>query len=192
MDPSLQAPTRPDRRHALIQMAYQTIAKKGFEGLRVRDIAAQVGINGATLHHYFPTKEALIQAVVEYVIARLRLASADLTGTPAELIHQHLRHLYQLMKSEPTLFVVLTEIHLRAQRDPILQVIMQQEAYWHEWLTKVLRDGREQGIWSAHLDPTQAASAIITLVEGAGLWAVTLPQRIEQAIEQMEQWLGTT
>jgi AcrR family transcriptional regulator len=192
MDPSLPAPTRPDRRHALIQTAYQTIADKGFEGLRIRDIAAQVGINGATLHHYFPTKEALIQAVVEYVIGRLRLASADLTGTPAELIHQHLQRLYQLMKSEPTLFVVLTEVHLRAQRDPILQVIMQQEAYWHAWLVEVLRAGREQGIWSAHLDPTQAASAIITLVEGAGLWAIALPQRIEQAIEQMEQWLRIT
>src|SRR5690348_228687 len=67
------ADEKQDRRQSLILAAYHAIAEKGFEGLRVRDVAAQVGINGATLHHYFATKEALIQAVMEYVLERLRL-----------------------------------------------------------------------------------------------------------------------
>src|SRR5215471_16607803 len=60
-----------DRRHALILAAYHSIAEKGFEGLRTRDVAATVGIHSATLHHYFPTKEALIQGVVDYAVQRL-------------------------------------------------------------------------------------------------------------------------
>ena len=35
------------------------------------EAARQAGINGATLHYYFPTKEDLIQAVAEYTIERL-------------------------------------------------------------------------------------------------------------------------
>src|SRR5947208_9570069 len=33
---------------------------------RTRDVAAKVGVNIATLHYYFPTKEKLIRGVVGY------------------------------------------------------------------------------------------------------------------------------
>src|SRR5215831_17477564 len=70
-----------DRRHALILAAYQSIAKKGFEGLRTREVAATVGIHSATLHHYFPTKEALIQGVIDYAVQRLIQATISSRGS---------------------------------------------------------------------------------------------------------------
>ena len=45
-------------------IAYRRLAKAGFEGLSTRDIAADVGVNVATLHYYFPTKVALVRALV--------------------------------------------------------------------------------------------------------------------------------
>jgi AcrR family transcriptional regulator len=184
-------PVKPDRRQALILAAYRAIAEKGFEGLRVREVAADVGMNGATLHHYFPTKEVLIQSVVEYVIARLSLAFADLSGTPAEQLHAHLTRLHRLMQEEPALFVVLTEINLRAQRDPVLHYLVQQENIWHERLVSILQAGVEQQNWPPDLDPTTTAAAIIALIEGASLWAAILPDRAEHALRQLEQWLLT-
>src|SRR5262245_8460001 len=59
---------KKDRRKELILIAYDHIAKRGFEGLRVRDVAAEAGINNATLHYYFPTKEDLIRGVVDHMI----------------------------------------------------------------------------------------------------------------------------
>ena len=53
-----------ERQEALVQAAYDLLAERGFEGLRTRDIAAKVGVNIATLHYYFPTKEKLIRGVV--------------------------------------------------------------------------------------------------------------------------------
>ena len=79
------ASTRPvrsrkeDRQKALVQAAFNQIAERGFEGLRTREVAAGVGLNIATLHYYFPTKESLIRGVVAYdVAARIRYAGADL------------------------------------------------------------------------------------------------------------------
>ena len=46
-----ETPPRPDGRQALIGAAYQRIANDGFEGLRTRDVAADVGVNIATLHY---------------------------------------------------------------------------------------------------------------------------------------------
>src|SRR5215831_143100 len=55
------------RRAALVRAAYDLIAAHGLEGLRTRDIAARAGVNVATLHYYFPTKEALIAGVAEHL-----------------------------------------------------------------------------------------------------------------------------
>ena len=58
----------PDvRRKLIVEAAFKAIADEGFEGLRTRDIADRVGINCATLHHYFPTKEDLIAGVADHL-----------------------------------------------------------------------------------------------------------------------------
>src|SRR5438309_9588449 len=73
-----QAATREEtsrsekRREELVRASFNQIAEHGFEGLRTRDVAAEVGVNIATLHYYFPTKEALIGCVLEHAMARFR------------------------------------------------------------------------------------------------------------------------
>lgn len=188
-DQKKQAGAKPNRREALIQAAFDVIAEKGFEGLRVRDVAARVGINGATLHHYFPTKEALIQAVVEYATTQLRTTGLDLHGTPPEQLRRHLQNLYRKMQEDPSLFVVLTEMSLRAQRDPVMSFLMQQRDYWQDQLIRILKAGIDQQMWSSDLDPVATASAIITFVEGASLWVKTPSKQSEQALRQLEKWL---
>jgi AcrR family transcriptional regulator len=184
---------KPDRRQALVLAAFQTIAEKGFEGLRVRDIAAQVGINGATLHHYFPTKEDLIRAVIEYSITRLRstMENLEVDQAPAVRLHAHLANLYQLMQQEPALFVVLAEVSLRAQRRPVMHFLMEQRTVWHDLLADILQKGIAQQTWPADLDPSATAWMIITLMEGASLWAASFPRRGEEALSQLERWLKT-
>lgn len=58
-----------EQRRSLIEAAYRIIAEQGLKGLRTRTVAAQVGLTHATLHYYFPTKETLIQAVIDYAAA---------------------------------------------------------------------------------------------------------------------------
>jgi len=181
---------KPDRRHELTTAAFHTIAERGFEGLRVRDVAAQVGINGATLHHYFPTKEDLIQAVVQYTVMRVSQTFQNLQGNPAEQMRMHLEGLHSMMQAEPELFVVLAEMSLRAQRDPFLLSPLEQENIWQERLISLLQDGIEQHIWDANLDPVATAAAIISLMEGASLWAKSLPDRAEKSIKQLQVWLN--
>ncbi len=73
------------RAEEVVQAAYSLIAEKGFEGLRTREVADRVGINSATLHYYFPTKEALIGAVVEYLMQELQTSRAALDSTPSAM-----------------------------------------------------------------------------------------------------------
>src|ERR1700740_208602 len=66
-----QSPKRAERRLEIVQAAYRTLAEKGFEGLRMRDIAQRAGIDHSTLHYYFTGKEALIDAIVDYIVEDL-------------------------------------------------------------------------------------------------------------------------
>ena len=53
-------PSTHDRPLELIRATVSLIGERGLEGLRTRDIAARVGINIATLHYYFATKNDLV------------------------------------------------------------------------------------------------------------------------------------
>jgi hypothetical protein len=54
------------RRERLVEAAYRAMLRTGLGQLRTRDVAAEAGITVATLHYYFPTKDDLVKAVVEY------------------------------------------------------------------------------------------------------------------------------
>jgi AcrR family transcriptional regulator len=177
-----------NRAQELIVAAYRLIAEKGFEGLRTREIADQIGINHATLHHYFPTKEALVQAVALYVTQRIGRITHLAEGTPPERLRSHLHLLKQKMQEEPDLFIALNEIKQRALRDDALYETTEQctEA-WHQVLVAILEDGVQRGDWPQNLDAEAVASAIIALMNSINVRLS--PKRADQAVRQLERWL---
>src|SRR5262249_49402586 len=99
------AQPKADRRQALAAAAYRRIADGGFEGLRTRDVAADVGVNIATLHYYFPTKEALIRSVIGQAMRRFAETMPG-EGSPVEQLRGHLRGLARLLHDDRQLWAV--------------------------------------------------------------------------------------
>lgn len=58
------------RRSEILRSALDLLIDGGFEELALRKVAEAAGIHLKTLQHYFPTKEILIQAVLEYADAQ--------------------------------------------------------------------------------------------------------------------------
>lgn len=58
-----------DRRREILRASLDLFAESGFHGTSVRQIARAVGVNEATLYHYFPSKDAILAAVFELVYA---------------------------------------------------------------------------------------------------------------------------
>src|SRR5438094_8371030 len=100
------AEPKADRRRALVVAAYRRIATGGFEGLRTRDVAADVGVNIATLHYYFPTKEALIRSVIGHAMQRFT-ETMPRDGSPVEQLRGHLRALRTLLNDDRQLWAVM-------------------------------------------------------------------------------------
>jgi AcrR family transcriptional regulator len=176
------------RREELVQAAFNQIAERGFEGLRTREVAAEVGVNIATLHYYFPTKESLIRGVVEYAMGRFRSTLAP-HGSPSNQLRNHLRAVRRLLADEPELGSVMGELALRSARDKAIAAIMT-EMYdaWHTTMRSLLRRAVKAGGLRPELDSDGVAAVVV-----ATLAAMTLPTgvaRSEQAGRQLERWLG--
>ena len=181
---------KEDRQQALVLAAFNQIAERGFEGLRTREVAAGVGLNIATLHYYFPTKEALIRGVVAHAMDRFRSTLAP-HGSPADQLRNHLRAVRKLLRDQPEVGAVMGELALRSARDPSLARIMG-EAYqaWHRTLRGLLRRAVRDGHLARELDHDDVAASIMATLTSITLPTVSSADRNDRAFRQLERWLG--
>jgi TetR/AcrR family transcriptional repressor of nem operon len=152
------------RRGEIVRAAFQQIATVGFEGLRLRQIAAEVGVDQSTLHHHFPTKQDIVAAVTEYAIGQF-------TSTPpARTLRAYLDHLRTVASTRPDVFVVTVELQLRARRDPAVRaVIARHETAYRVWLRQLLGE-------------PDAVDLVIAVVNGVQLDPDTAPAAFDQLI----------
>ena len=127
--PSSRGPGRPGKSPwrgdlALLDAAQTAFALFGFEGASVRKIAAEAGVDPALAAHYFGSKEALWQAVVER-FAEMRGPWVDevkLLASQKELavetrLEMAMRQLIKLMVGLPELGMLISRIAAeRAER----------------------------------------------------------------------------
>jgi AcrR family transcriptional regulator len=179
----------------------EQIATKGFEGLRFQEVAKQAGINNATLYYHFPTKEALIQGVVSHLIGELKKPRGlpkDAPATAREELRLEFEDVRELLRTQPKLFVVLTELSLRGLRDPVIDKIgKSRDDFWRIHLSSVIRRGVEQGIFRQNINVEATVTALMAQIKGIGYHA-TLGKRkhgeVDRAIaeiaRQVEHWLA--
>lgn len=186
-------PTRSrkeDRQQALVLAAFNQIAERGFEGLRTREVAAGVGMNIATLHYYFPTKEALIRGVVAHAMDRFRSTLAP-HGSPADQLRNHLRAVRKLLRDEPEVGAVMGELALRSGRDAAMaRIIAEAFAAWQRTLRGLLQRAARDGYLARDLDNDDVAALIMATLTSITLPSTATADRTDRAFRQLERWLG--
>lgn len=68
------------KREAILDAALEVFGEVGLHGASIREIAARVGVSHQSLMHYFPTKNALLMAVLRRRDERLRSHFNDREG----------------------------------------------------------------------------------------------------------------
>jgi len=189
-------PLGDERRRSLILAAYRTIAERGFEGLRIQDVAAFAGMNHATLYHYFPTKEDLILGVVEHLRQELTTPQVDVPdtdySTPLGSIRSMFLTTYARLRETPEFMMVLSELILRSTRHPAIQsALKDKDSRWYAFLKHTLSSGMQQGMFRANLDPDQTAIELMILQRGIINLSFTCPDLIsvEPIIKNVEKLL---
>jgi AcrR family transcriptional regulator len=175
-----------ERRQALVRAAFGRIADKGFEGLRLREVAAEVGIDHSTLHHYFASKQDLEAGVVDYA-TRQFWPTMPADGGAIDRLQYHLAALGRMLREQPALFTVMAELDLRARRDPAIRsIIDRHEQGWRIVLEEVLRRAAKEGALTQNLDVATGVELIIAAVKGVR----QLPDRAEDVLAQLNGLLA--
>jgi AcrR family transcriptional regulator len=73
-------------RQQLSDTATGMFLERGFDAVRVAEVAAACGVSEKTVFNYFPVKEALIMDRLEGTLAALRTGLADRENSPAEAV----------------------------------------------------------------------------------------------------------
>ncbi|OYO01785.1 TetR/AcrR family transcriptional regulator [Enemella evansiae] len=69
-----------DTKAAIIDAAIRLMRRQGFEQTSLREIAEEVGITKASLYYHFPSKLALLEAILDPVVVEFRDVAAQLAG----------------------------------------------------------------------------------------------------------------
>ena len=183
-----------ERRNAVVRGAYHVLAEKGFEGLRMREIAKKAGMDHATLHYYFKGKKALIHGVLDYIVQELsigRSASTEDKGMePSQRLAAHFDELVRQVREKPEMFLVLAEINARAMRDPkVRAVVAENDERWKHFLTQIVKEGIQKGEFHSALGLATAVDAIVAMVRGLSVTYVRRPAAMERPLRQLRMWL---
>ena len=184
------------RRRDLLDAAYSLIGEHGMEGLRTRDIAARAGVNIATLHYYFGTKEALVLAVLNHTRQILiGAATSPLVerGSWSPSLEDELVGTWGAFQKSPNLAIVLQELALVAQRDATTRADFRTaHRGWNAHVESVITAGIQDGTLHEGIDAKLGARIITSFTMGAMTQLGIDPGAFDfaKASAEIVRWLG--
>jgi AcrR family transcriptional regulator len=152
------------RREQLLDAALKVFAGKGVAGASVKDLAAAAGVTSGLLYHYFPSKEAVVVALLRErgFLPRLRALLAGAGRRPAAEVLAHLLAEFDRVLSENAELVTL--FFTASPTDPTVGSALRSfVAEGQDLIAGYLRDRVEAGELRPH-DARAAGAALFAAV----------------------------
>jgi AcrR family transcriptional regulator len=161
----------------ILDAACDLIATDGIDEVRIARVATRAGASSALVHHYFSTREelleqALIHSFEEAGDERFR-RSPDAEETATEALARGLAESLPFPGSQEREWVLWVELWLRAVREPALRpVAARMYGRYRAWVAGLIRAGVERGEFRADADPEALADLAMALLDGTGVRAL--------------------
>jgi TetR/AcrR family transcriptional regulator, regulator of cefoperazone and chloramphenicol sensitivity len=159
------------RRAALLHAAFGVVAEAGFEGLRTRAVATRAGVNIATLHYYFPSKQDLIEGLAQLMSAKFVTLHGPVphpSRLPAlDRLRQEFSDGRFYLKHQPEMLLVMQEFALRGKRDPEVQNIFDRMiGHWRDGIERMVQQGVADGTFRHDIPPREMFPLLMSIFTG--------------------------
>jgi AcrR family transcriptional regulator len=159
----------PQKRDLIITAAVTTFARKGYAGTRIIEVAQAAGIGKGTIYEYFPSKEALFFATLEFLLAdagqQMRALAETLEGSIADRLMNLADHVIRDWLEKLELYGLVLEFWSSTAALPgrrrFREALNNGYAAFRRQLAGLIQDGVAKGEFKAGVDPEKIASALI-------------------------------
>ncbi|MEP3348263.1 MAG: TetR/AcrR family transcriptional regulator [Litoreibacter sp.] len=164
-----------DTKTALLNSAEHAARTLGFDGFSYADLAEDVGIRKASIHHHFPSKAKLSVALMQRYYETFNTVCSEITANNASGGAQltHLIDQYRMGSDDGKRLCLC--VSFSACRDSLPQDVVDQISLFRamvvKWMTGAFENGRKDGSISGVTDPKLEAISTMSLLEGAQLAA---------------------
>jgi len=164
-----------DTKTALLNSAENAARTLGFDGFSYADLAEDVGIRKASIHHHFPSKAKLSVALMQRYHQNFEAVCAEINqnyGTGGTQLSELIQQYRAASDNGKQLCLCVS---FSASRDSLPPDVLEQISLFREmviaWLTDVFEKGRADGSISNVVYPALEAVTTLSLLEGAQLAA---------------------
>ena len=173
----------PDR---ILDAAERLVQTRGFNGISYADIAEEVGVTKANLHHHFGSKadmgEALVNRYMETFNAALGVIDEGEAPGAARL--EAYAELYaSVVRNRRLCLCGVLAAEFETLPEPMQDGVKRFFNDHEAWLTRTLRAGRADGSIPPRFKEKEAARLLIAGLEGAML--VTRPRHDHQRFKEL-------
>jgi AcrR family transcriptional regulator len=177
------------RREAILDAALVVIARSGFAGTTLRDVAAQAGVAHGLLRHHFGTREALLAAAFD------QAAGAEIAGLdqrPDDPIDAVIDY---LQPPSPAHYLLWIDAWSEAPRNrDLARTLAHHHRACDEHLRQIVREGSDRGVFIVD-DLESATIGLVALQDGLavqefGIGLLDREGASRIALAQAERLLG--
>jgi AcrR family transcriptional regulator len=172
----LREEKKRETRDAIVATALELFRTQGFEGTRIQDIAQRLRISEATFFNYFPTKQSVLAAVADGMIASsvetLAREATDADRSVSDRLHEVAR-VFSAQFEGDRAFIALLASHTRY----FLGERTGRFEHAYVLLSQLFSEGQRRGEIRSDIPPDQLAELFLTLTFAAihGWVAVDAP-----------------
>jgi AcrR family transcriptional regulator len=165
-----------DTRERILEAACELIAEEGIDDVRIARVAMRAGASTALVHHYFSTREELLEQALIHSFEAAgdeRFVNDATQATATGRLAAAIRDCLPLPGPQEREWVLWVELWLRAVREPQLRAVAA-ELYrrYREWLAATIRAGVESGEFKPELEVDELADLAMALLDGGGVRAL--------------------
>ncbi len=123
-----------NRRDEILEAAYNLMGRAGLEEVHARTVAAELGINHATVHYYFAKRPDLLVGIAEFAREQLQRDRQKLNGDaagPSDIMDNELALAEAYARSQSRFGKVMVGLCAASVSTPELKKPV--EALWKEW-----------------------------------------------------------
>ncbi len=169
-----ESQSAPER---ILEAACDLIAAEGIDEVRIARVATRAGASTALVHHYFSTREELLEQALIHSFEQAgderfqRPPEAEETAAGA--LARGIGECLPLAGTQEREWVLWVELWLRAVREPGLRpVAARLYRRYREWMAELIEAGIRSGEFRAGADAQALADMTMALLDGAGVRAL--------------------